>query len=69
MALGARAVMVGRPVLWGLAVGGEEGAARVLEMLLAELDVALALSGVPVAAALDRDCIQPAPWAGSMDQA
>jgi 4-hydroxymandelate oxidase len=68
MALGARAVMVGRPLLWGLAVGGEEGAARVLEVLLGELDVALALSGVPAAAALDRDCIQLAPWAGPAHQ-
>jgi isopentenyl diphosphate isomerase/L-lactate dehydrogenase-like FMN-dependent dehydrogenase len=63
LALGARAVMVGRPVLWGLAVGGEEGARRVLELLLAELEVALALAGVPVAAELDRSCVQLAPWA------
>jgi hypothetical protein len=32
-------------------------------MLLTEFNVALALAGVPVAAALDRDCVQPAPWA------
>jgi isopentenyl diphosphate isomerase/L-lactate dehydrogenase-like FMN-dependent dehydrogenase len=64
LALGARAVMVGRPVLWGLAVAGEEGARRVLELLLAEFEVALALAGVPVAGELDRTCVQPAPWAG-----
>jgi 4-hydroxymandelate oxidase len=64
LALGARAVMVGRPVLWGLAVGGEEGARRVLALLLEEFDVALALAGVPRAQALDRDDVQPAPWAG-----
>ena len=63
LALGARAVMVGRPVLWGLAVGGEEGARRVLELLLAELEVALALAGVPAAARRDRRCVQPAPGA------
>jgi 4-hydroxymandelate oxidase len=63
LALGARAVMVGRPALWGLAVGGHQGARRVLEMLLTEFDLALALAGVPVAAALDCDCVQPAPWA------
>jgi 4-hydroxymandelate oxidase len=63
MALGARAVLVGRPVLWGLAVGGEEGARRVLELLLAELDVALALTGCPRAAELDRSWVQLAPWA------
>jgi isopentenyl diphosphate isomerase/L-lactate dehydrogenase-like FMN-dependent dehydrogenase len=63
LALGARAVMVGRPVLWGLAVGGERGVARVLEVLLAEFEVALALAGIPAAAQLDRGCVQPAPWA------
>ncbi|MFL5819584.1 MAG: alpha-hydroxy acid oxidase [Solirubrobacteraceae bacterium] len=69
LALGARAVMVGRPILWGLAVGGQGGARRVLEMLLAEFDVALALAGVPVASALDRGCVQPAPWSRGLDPA
>jgi 4-hydroxymandelate oxidase len=45
LALGADAVAIGRPVLWGLAVDGEDGVARVLDMLRAELDVALALCG------------------------
>ena len=63
LALGACAVLVGRPVLWGLAVGGEEGVRRVLELLLAELDTALALAGAPRAAELDRSWIQPGPWA------
>ncbi|TDD93307.1 alpha-hydroxy acid oxidase [Actinomadura rubrisoli] len=45
MALGARAVAVGRPVLWGLAADGERGAARVLELLRAEVELALALCG------------------------
>jgi 4-hydroxymandelate oxidase len=58
-------VLVGRPLLWGLAVGGEEGARRVLELLLAELDTALALTGAPRAAELDRSWVQPAPWAGA----
>jgi 4-hydroxymandelate oxidase len=62
LALGARAVLVGRPVLWGLAVGGADGARRVLEILLEELDIALALAGVPVAANLDASAIGPAPW-------
>ena len=65
LALGARAVMLGRPVLWGLACGGAAGVARVLEILLAELDLALALSGVPVARSLDRSLLAPAPWAPS----
>jgi 4-hydroxymandelate oxidase len=45
MALGARAVLVGRPVLWGLCVGGEQGAAHVLEILRRELDEAMLLCG------------------------
>ena len=45
LALGARAVLVGRPVLWGLANGGETGAARVLELLRDEIELALALCG------------------------
>ena len=45
LALGARAVLVGRPALWGLAVDGERGALRVLELLRAELELALGLCG------------------------
>jgi 4-hydroxymandelate oxidase len=63
LALGARAVMIGRPVVSGLAVGGAEGVQRVLEILLRELDNALALIGSPRAAELDASFITPAPWA------
>ncbi|SHK97912.1 lactate 2-monooxygenase [Rhodothermus profundi] len=45
IALGARAVLLGRPYTWGLAVGGEAGVRFVLENLLAELDLALGLLG------------------------
>ncbi|CAB4880194.1 unannotated protein [freshwater metagenome] len=45
LALGARAVLIGRPVLWGLAVGGEQGVASVLELLRLETANALALLG------------------------
>lgn len=45
LALGARAVLIGRPFLWGLAVDGEAGVRTVLRSLLAELDLTLALSG------------------------
>ncbi len=45
LALGADAVLVGRPALWGLAAGGEAGARRVLELLREELELALALCG------------------------
>jgi 4-hydroxymandelate oxidase len=64
LALGARAVMVGRPVLWGLAVGGEDGAREVLSILLSEFETALALSGCPRASEVDRSWVQRAPWAG-----
>ena len=47
LALGARAVFVGRPVLWGLAHSGEEGAYRALELLRNELELAMRLSCCP----------------------
>jgi 4-hydroxymandelate oxidase len=62
LALGAKAVLVGRPLLWGLALGGAEGAQRVLEILLWEFDVALALAGAPRAQQLDRGFLTAAPW-------
>ncbi len=45
IALGADAVCVGRPILWGLAVDGEAGAERVLDILRGELDIAMGLCG------------------------
>ncbi len=45
LALGARAVLIGRPQLWGLAVAGEAGVAHVLEIYRAEIDRALGLLG------------------------
>ena len=53
LALGAAAVMVGRPLAWGLAVGGAAGAERVLELLIDELRSALILCGTASAAHLD----------------
>lgn len=47
LALGATAVGIGRPVLWGLAVGGEAGVGHVLDLLTAELAQAMALAGAP----------------------
>ncbi len=63
LALGASAVLVGRPLTWGLALGGAEGARRVIEILLAETQNALALSGCPRASDLERSFVTPAPWA------
>lgn len=47
LALGARAVLVGRPILWGLAVDGAQGVQHVLELLRAELERAMLLAGAP----------------------
>ena len=66
LALGARAVLVGRPVLWGLAVDGAAGAQRVLEILLDEFERALALTGVPRAADLEQSLLTRAPWLGEL---
>ncbi|MEO0561810.1 MAG: alpha-hydroxy acid oxidase [Chloroflexota bacterium] len=57
LALGADAVMLGRPVLWGLAVNGEDGAAHVLDILIEEFDRAMALSGSPTVARITEDLI------------
>jgi len=45
LALGAQAVLAGRPFVWGLAAGGEEGVSAVLELFRAELELGLALLG------------------------
>ena len=68
LALGARAVCVGRPVVYGLAVGGAAGVQRVIEILLGEFDNALGLSGCPVAGELDRSFVTRAPWAAIRDE-
>jgi isopentenyl diphosphate isomerase/L-lactate dehydrogenase-like FMN-dependent dehydrogenase len=58
LGLGARAVLIGRPVLWGLAVGGASGAHHVLELLRAELELAMMLSGRPNMASIDRSMVR-----------
>jgi isopentenyl diphosphate isomerase/L-lactate dehydrogenase-like FMN-dependent dehydrogenase len=63
LALGADAVLVGRPALWGLAVGGEEGASRVLRILQSELELALVLCGCSSPAELGPELVQIAPAA------
>jgi 4-hydroxymandelate oxidase len=63
LALGARAVLIGRPLTYGLAVDGARGAQRVLQILLTEVENALALVGCPRASDLNRSFVTPAPWA------
>ena len=58
IACGARAVFIGRPVLWGLASGAESGVRYVLEMLREEFDLAMALSGSPTLSSITRDLIR-----------
>lgn len=55
LSLGAKAVTIGRPVLWGLSVAGAAGVAHILEILKDELDLAMALSGCTCLADIARD--------------
>ena len=57
IALGARAVFVGRPILWGLACAGQVGASRALSILADEFDRALALCGCPSVEEITPDLI------------
>ena len=57
LALGARAVLVGRPVLWGLTLDGADGVQAVLRHLKAEFDLAMALSGCATVDDVTRDLI------------
>jgi isopentenyl diphosphate isomerase/L-lactate dehydrogenase-like FMN-dependent dehydrogenase len=63
LALGADAVLVGRPALWGLASGGREGVAQVLGLLREELELALALLGCTSPDELTRAHVRRAPAA------
>ncbi|XP_063715118.1 2-Hydroxyacid oxidase 1-like [Symsagittifera roscoffensis] len=58
LALGANAVFIGRPVLWGLACGGEEGVSRVLEILNEELRLSMALSGCRTLSDVTKDLVR-----------
>ena len=57
LALGAAAVLLGRPYLWGLAVDGEAGVAAVIDNVIGELDLAMGLAGVSDVAAIDRETV------------
>jgi isopentenyl diphosphate isomerase/L-lactate dehydrogenase-like FMN-dependent dehydrogenase len=62
-ALGATACLIARPWVWGIAAGGEQGVARVVEILRGELDRALALLGVHSIEEVSADCVRvPADW-------
>jgi 4-hydroxymandelate oxidase len=57
IALGARAVLIGRPVYWGLAMDGEKGVRAVLELLREEIDLAMGLSGARTVEEITRDLV------------
>jgi L-lactate dehydrogenase (cytochrome) len=57
VALGARAVLIGRPWAWAVAARGEAGVRHVLEVMKADIDVALALTGQTSIAGLDRSAL------------
>jgi 4-hydroxymandelate oxidase len=61
LGLGARAVLIGRPYLWGLAVDGEAGVRRVIELLRDELRLAMILAGQPSVSGVTRSLVAPAP--------
>jgi lactate 2-monooxygenase len=58
LALGARAVLLGRPYIYGLGLGGEAGVRHVLRSLLAELDLVMALSGCASIADIDSHLLK-----------
>jgi isopentenyl diphosphate isomerase/L-lactate dehydrogenase-like FMN-dependent dehydrogenase len=58
LALGADAVLLGRPYVWGLALAGAEGVETVIRMFLAELDLTMALSGLTSPAEIDRGALE-----------
>lgn len=60
-ALGAKAVLIGRPYLWGLAAGGEAGVADILELFHRGVSATLANLGCPSIGTLDRSWVRPLP--------
>ena len=60
LALGATAVAIGRPYLYGLAVSGADGVRGVVNVLRNELEMAMALTGRPTIASIDRSLVLPA---------
>ena len=57
LALGASAVGLGRPYVWGLAAGGEDGVREVIRNLRADFDLTVGLAGVASAHDIDRDSV------------
>jgi isopentenyl diphosphate isomerase/L-lactate dehydrogenase-like FMN-dependent dehydrogenase len=65
LALGARAALIGRPVLWGLAAGGEQGVRDVLEIFRREIALGMQLLGCAGCGEITRGHVQQGPQPGS----
>jgi 4-hydroxymandelate oxidase len=61
IALGAKAVFIGRPLFWGLAIDGERGVIRVFEILREEIEITMAKCGRPTVASIDASTVVKAP--------
>lgn len=59
LALGARGVLIGKPMLWALAAGGQAGVERALAILREEFEIALALLGTPMPADISKTHVVP----------
>ena len=63
IALGANAVLIGRPVLWALAVDGQPGVELALNLLRQELDLAMAMAGCVNLKSITKDLLSPTSFA------
>ena len=61
LALGADAVLLGRPHVYGLAVDGAKGVSAVIDNVVAELDLTMGLVGAATVADITRDLLTPSP--------
>lgn len=66
LALGAKAVLVGRPAIYGMAVGGKFGAKQVLQGLLSDLDQSLGLAGIGDVREIKKGCLRRVEYGGDV---
>lgn len=64
IALGAKAVLVGRPVIYGYAINGKNGAKEVMQGLLADFYLSMAIAGIPSIADCQRDVLRKVQYGG-----
>lgn len=66
VALGAKAVFVGRPVMYGYGINGKEGAKEVLQGLLADFYLSMAIAGIPSMADCRREVLRKVQYGGDL---